>query len=244
MASLLLVVFAQAASGQSIFPNRVDVLQRPRRATGILTDRLTRKQLEKWKNITQVALAENLDGKPLYPTLHHLWDWLNLSGHAVYIELPERSGMTSGTAGSIRIEHFDPEGVRHVAIIRLYLNVIDLAYDGPSAARENGFIPFTGLGRHERYAEVLGHEMAHAVDVLSDVDLTRRVEELVEQTNDLFHSSFKRNKGLFVEPELQIRLHQRDAFLGPLEARAEMIEEAVWRELTDGKQLRMALLRR
>ena len=40
---------------------------------------------------------------------------------------------------------------RRVAIVR----------GGSSAA--NGFIPFEGLSQKERYAEVLGHELVHAV---------------------------------------------------------------------------------
>jgi len=36
------------------------------------------------------------------------------------------------------------------------------SFGGRSSAA-NGFIPFEGLSQKERYAEVLGHELVHAV---------------------------------------------------------------------------------
>jgi hypothetical protein len=137
---------------------------RPRRALadGIITDRLTDKDLRRWNAIKRIVFAEDSDGQPLHPTLRGLWEKLERSGHTIYIEMRGMGRAISNTAGAFHIERLDPEGVRHAAVIRLYPDTIDRAYVGPSAARAEGFIPFLELSQEERYAEVLGHEMAHA----------------------------------------------------------------------------------
>src|SRR5438309_1254211 len=98
---------------------------RPRRVTGILTDRLSPNDLRRWAAIERFVLAKNSSEQPVYPTLYELWSWIESSGHTVYIELPTAKSSRSCTAGSFSIEQADPEGKRHLAAIRLYLNTID-----------------------------------------------------------------------------------------------------------------------
>jgi len=125
-----------------------------------------------------------------------------------------------------------------VGVIQLNCSNIDLAYVGQETWRAAGFIPFEQLSREERYAEVLGHEMAHAVDILTSLDRTAKVEETVEQTNALLmhHRSLNPTEQFTVE--LKHRLSHRDALLKTLEAAAEKIEAQVWRELVASKAQR------
>lgn len=205
--------------------------------TGILTDRLTPKDLQRWNTVERLVFAE-VDGQYLHPTLRSLWEWIETSGHAVYIVILKPTASTSSTAGQFKLEKLDPRGERHVGLIQLNFSNIDLAYVGRETWRAAGFIPFEQLSREERYAEVLGHEMAHAVDILTSLDRTAKVEETVEQTNALLlhHRSLNPTEQLTVE--LKHRLSHRDALLKTLEAAAEKIEAQVWRELVASKPQR------
>ena len=198
--------------------------------TNIITDRLTGKDLRRWEAIKRIVFAKDIEGQPLHPTLRGLWEKLERSGHVIYIEMRGMGRAISNTAGVFHIERLDPEGVRHVAIIRLYPETIDRAYIGPTASAE-GFIPFHGLSKEERYAEVLGHEMAHAVHILSDPARARMVKEVVQETNELFLSYGRQYGFANIGPELQRRLSLRDAFLKELEEPAEAAERLVWKEI-------------
>jgi len=199
-------------------------------ATNIITDRLTGKDLRRWEAIKRIVFAEDIEGQPLHPTLLGLWEKLERSGHTIYIEMRGMGRAISNTAGVFHIERLDSEGLRHVAIIRLYPETIDRAYIGPTAGAD-GFIPFQGLSREERYAEVLGHEMAHAVHILSDPARARMVKEVVQETNELFLSYGRKYGYANIGPEMQRRLSLRDALLKELEEPAEAAEKLVWREI-------------
>jgi hypothetical protein len=205
--------------------------------TNIITDRLTGKDLRRWEAIKRIVFAKDIEGQPLHPTLRGLWEKLERSGHVIYIEMRGMGRAISNTAGVFHIERLDPEGVRHVAIIRLYPETIDRAYIGPAASAEE-FIPFQGLTKEERYAEVLGHEMAHAVHILSDPARARMVKEAVQETNELFLSYGRQYGYANVGPELQRRLSLRDAFLKELEEPAEAAERLVWKEILWSREAR------
>jgi hypothetical protein len=210
----------------------------PAELSGLITTRLTPKSLARWKAIERLVFAEDVNRQPLHPTLRSLWEWVETSGHAVLIEIVHSTRNSTCTAGSFIIEHFDPKGERHVAVIRLNLSNIDQAYVGPEAARAGGFIPFDGLSREERYAEVLGHELSHAIHILTSLERTKKVEEMVEKTNELLLSQPPRRKDGLLSVEMKRRLFQRDALLQELEKQAEAMEYIVWRELTAGKSVR------
>jgi len=199
-------------------------------AKNIITDRLTPKDLRRWEAIKRIIFAEDIEGQPLHPTLRGLWEKLERSGHVIYIEMRGMGRAISNTAGVFHIERLDPEGMKHVAIITLYPEIIDRAYVGPTGGAE-GFIPFQGLSKEERYAEVLGHEMAHAVHILSDLARARRVKEVVQDTNELFLSYGRQYGYANVGPEMQRRLNLRDTLLKELEEPAEAAERLVWREI-------------
>src|SRR5207249_2692175 len=133
---------------------------------GIRTDRLSRKQLKAWSRIVEIVMAEDRDGRPLHPRLRQLWDAVHSSSHTVYIEMPHRKG--SYIAGRFAITRADPSGKMHEGILFLNPPVIDALSSASAVARPDGLIPFKGLGKNERYAELLGHELAHAVWAFAD----------------------------------------------------------------------------
>jgi hypothetical protein len=199
------------------------------RVSGLITDRLTAKRLKQWNAIERLVKAIDTRGQILYPTLLGLWQWAETSGHTIYIEMPTQS--PTCTAGNFYLERLDPQGKSHVAVIRLYLNNTDRADTGPQARRGDGLIPFEGLRKVERYAEVLGHELAHAADILVNFELAQMVEKMVEQTNELLLSHHKQYSGQRLGQEMLKRLNQRDSLLEEIEKRAEALEKMVWAEL-------------
>jgi hypothetical protein len=204
-------------------------------ASGILLDRISHKDLGRWGAIERVVFAEDLMGFPSHPRLRSMWEQVDRSGHAVYIELYCRRRVSSNLGGAFRIEVFDPLGIRHVAVIRLYLATIDMVSVELVAARPNGFIPFQGLNREERYAEVLGHELAHAVHILSNLTRARMVEDMIEQTHEDFLSHIRQYGHANLKSEMLRRIVSRDHFLSELEEHAEAIEMMIWSELVSGR---------
>jgi len=217
----LLSFTTQSRAFNSLFPPK-----------GFVTDRLTSVELEKWKGIEQVVFAEDNEKQPLHPTLRNLWQWIETSGHTVYVEMIQLRGRTSCTAGLFQIERCDPLGDHHIAVIKLNLDSINQAYVGPETAKANGFVPFLSLEREERYAEVLGHELAHAVHILTDLKRARLVEDSIEETNQMLLDLHQQRKPVGMGSDLRQRLIQRDVLLRALEKQAEEIEKVVWQELS------------
>jgi hypothetical protein len=207
-------------------------------ATNIITDRLTGKDLRRWEAIKRIVFAKDIEGQPLHPTLRGLWKQLERSGHTIYIEMRDMGRAISNTAGAFHIERLDPEGLQHVAVIRLYPETIDRAHVGPTPGVREGFIPFLELSKEERYAEVLGHELAHAVDILSDPARARKVVEVVQRTNELFLLHGRQGGYANIGPDLLERIAIRDAFLKELEEPAEAAEMLVWKEIRWGREAR------
>jgi hypothetical protein len=217
---------------------RCEVISYSVQPTGLITTRLSAKELEKWKAIEQVVFAEDANHQWMHPTLVRLWEWAETSGHAIYVEFFHPGSVATCTAGHFMIEQFDPMGERHVAVILLNLMNIEQAYVGRETKRDNGLVPFLWLDREERYAEVLGHELAHAVHILTDLERTRMVEEVVQQTNQMLLSRDRRLRENGVDFELGRLLSKRDDCLQKLEAQAEAMEKVIWEELSGRKSER------
>src|SRR5215470_1731075 len=198
----------------------------PRRAdfSGLITSRLSIKELERWNEIERIVFAEDVDRRPLHPVLRNLWEQVETSGHAVFVEIASSTRPSTCTAGSFAIERFDPNGEKHIAVIRLNLSSIDQAYVGSDSARDSGFVPFEGLSKEERYVEVLGHELAHAVHILTNLERAGKVEEMIEKTNEMLLSRRPSRKDVPLSPEMKRRLSRRDALLKDLEKQAEEME--------------------
>ena len=225
-------------------PVTVDLTVPPPRlkVKGFDISRLVRKDFERWKAIEKVARAEGKDGAALHPKLRALWQWAETSGHQIYVQLMSAPALQSNLAGSLNIEQFDHTGKCHVVVIKLYLANIDHVVIGSRTARANGFIPFENLHKEERYAEVFGHELAHAQYILSNLMRTYLVYELIETTNDLVLVRARRNASELKSPDMLLRLSQRDELLKEMEAQAEGVEEKIWQELSASQKARLEIL--
>ena len=205
-------------------------------ASGILLDRLSSKHCKTWDKIRQVIYAEDAAGKSLHPFLKALFEQLQNSDHSVYLEFEESRAFGRSIAGKFSIERLDPEGSRNVGVIKLYLRNIEHATVPNQANLKDGFAPLAGLNKLDRYVEVFGHEMAHAVDILFTPERANLVDEILTKSNQVIQQRLQR-KGR-IEPEEQRVLHERDAVLNELEKPAVLTEEMVWRELVESRRKR------
>jgi len=153
-------------------------------ATGILTCRLSSQQMKTWKSIEHIVLRRDETGQPLHPNLYGLWQAAQASGCRIYIEMNARRSNTPYFAGEFTVEELDPQGKISSAVIRLHPEVINTASTSESARRADGFIPYAGLGKIERYAETLGHELQHALLTTQDPGYAHLTREQVKVKAD------------------------------------------------------------
>ena len=84
----------------------------------------------------------------------------------------------SGLAPSKLPLEVPPESTQKaVVLVRLNLGMIDRALASERSRRADDFIPFAGLSKKQRYAEVLGHELAHVVRLLTRPDYLSLYQE-------------------------------------------------------------------
>jgi hypothetical protein len=223
----MVVLLATGVTESHAQPARLDT---PPHAGGLRTDRLSGKLLERWQSIAQLVFAEDGEGQPLHPTLRAMWDEVAASGHEVYVELQEPRHSISCIAGLFLIESVRPDG-HIVAAFRLNLRTIDRIHVEPGMAQD-AFVPFYGLGREGRYAEVLGHELGHAVWTLQRPERARRALELQSRQLMLARSLLRAKSG--EQTEIRRRLRDSDAQAEALEAPARAAEARVWEELVAG----------
>jgi hypothetical protein len=204
---------------------------------GILLNRLSGKQLKTWLTINSRIYAQSDDGEFLHPELKALFERLQNSGHRIFVEFQATGEGSHHIAGTFGIERLDPEGISHIAVIKLRLENIDRAA-APASSNLNGpFIPFAGLSKADRYTEVFAHEMAHGVDILFDKPRATALDEILRNTDVIVQEQLRRAKGLS-DPEAMLEILRRDAFLNELEKPAESAEATVWRELILSSQQR------
>jgi hypothetical protein len=212
-------------------------------ARGLRTDRLSATQLRRWQAIVDIVKAEDGDHRALHPTLRGLFDAVDGGPHTVFIEMLDRDGgrpvySTSYVAGRFRVTSVDVEGRAHQAFLMLNLRTIDKASIRPIAARADGFIPFKGLTRYERYAEVLGHELAHAAWHLASTERAKLAQWLHGPIEEQAPVPLKEDRGdgrgwAPPTPDAErVRVAQE------LERQAEMAERAIWEELQAAKRRR------
>jgi hypothetical protein len=197
----------------------------PAETLGLRTDRLSAKQLERWQAILRLVLAEDGLGRPLHPTLRRMWDQVAASGHDVYVELPRR--FVPRAAGRFLIESVRPDG-HAVAVVRVHLETIDRV-DVEREKPHSGFHPFLGLGAEGRYAEVLGHELGHAVWSLESPERARLTFELQGRLGSLARALWKAESHERAETRRQ--LGEFEAQCEAIEAVARAAEAQVWEEL-------------
>jgi hypothetical protein len=208
---------------------------RPDRPAGLRTSRLTGEGLEKWKAIVDIVMAKGSDGQPLHPTLRRLWEAVDTSGHTTFIEMRDTR---SCIAGRFEVTTVDPEGEAHEGTLILNLRVIDKASTGPAAARANGFVPFKGLGKAERYAEVLGHELAHAEWALASPEKARLAQRLQGRLAERARVRLAAGPGSGLRETLQEQDAELERLARELEEPAETAEVAIWEELQASRRHR------
>jgi hypothetical protein len=204
---------------------------------GLRTDRLSPRQLQAWNKIVSIVMAEDRDGQPLHPTLRQLWDSVDRSGHVVHVEIPDRTASRTYLAGRFAITRVDPEGKSHEGILILDLRVIDKLSTGAGATRAGGFIPFKGLGKNERYAELLGHELAHAAWHLASLERARLAQRLQGEL-ETEAQRVLRAGGRGPDEALRERVAALDRLAREVEGPAEAAEVAIWKELQAGRPAR------
>jgi len=197
--------------------------------SGIRTDRLSERQLRTWRKIERIVFARDSAGRYLHPALERLWRQVESSGHPVFIELHPSVG--TARAGRVVVEGAGPDGKNRALAIQLHTSTIDKADTSKWARRPDGFIPFEKLERVMRYAEVLGHELAHAAQILQDPGYAALTEELVRLLAESAACTRQAGKVVF-DGENERRL-RRLAFLDQLvEPPAIAAEIEIWRELS------------
>jgi len=202
----------------------------------IRTDRLTGKAVDRWRAIVAIVEARDAAGRPAHPRLNALWHAVAANECAVFVELPAPSGHRGYVVGEFTITKLAADGRALEGVVVMNLPAIDHAAAGPGAARRDGFIPFAKLGRTERYAEVLRHELAHAVWAFSSAERARVAmvfgqEVRAASRRVLVAQSAAAGSG--VEDAARLARLSR-AYEEP----AEAAEEAVWAELVVERAVR------
>jgi hypothetical protein len=189
----------------------------------VRTEGLSGRGLKTWKSIVAVVEAKGPDGQLLHPRLHQLYRELAANGHAVRILIPDAKG-SSAIAGRFRIEGLGADG-RHEASITLNLRTIDRVLTGSPDAQ---LVSFERLSRMERYAQVLGHEMAHAAWTLGDTENTRLVMDVQRRSLELAYRA--RTEGVAGEGFSQA-VQENERLVRLLEEPALVAEAAITEEL-------------
>ncbi len=193
--------------------------------TGVIIDGNSPAQLRTWQSIVKIITAKDKRGQLLHPILHGLFHQVNTSGHLIRIELSEMESMTR--AGRFIIEEVDPHKRRHEVRILLNLATIRRTHVGEDVRRANGLIPFAGLSANKRYAEVLGHELAHAVAVFRSVEMLGLYQQLEKEAADLDSVGPNAADGDRLRCLVRIEQLQRK-----IEEPAEAAELLIWLELS------------
>lgn len=201
---------------------------------GIHTERLSPRELRAWRAIEAIVFATDDSGRFSHPRLQSLWQWAETSGHVIYIELRGRKHRSDSLAGGFKIEELDPEGHRHIAVIELCLPLIDQAPVSEKAGPGYSFIRFEGLGKKERYAEILGHELGHAVWILGDESRARLVNDL-DREIDFYSRRRQTPKREAWDEEMWEHLSRVESWKRTAEEPARTAEAEVWRELLESR---------
>ena len=84
----VLVITSSARAQKTERPGRTaQTTLNPGNVTGVLTDRLTKSQLNAWGSIMEIVLAKDGEGRPVLPALYELYCQADTSGHEIQIEI-------------------------------------------------------------------------------------------------------------------------------------------------------------
>ena len=180
-------------------------------------------------------MAKDAADRPSHPKLHRLWQWVEASGHVVQIELPDPKARCDHQAGKFMVEESDTDGRKHLAVIRLCLPVIDRASVRKIIWGADGFVRFEGLGKEERYAEILAHELAHAVLTLGDESHERLIEDLNREVEEFDRCRRRAPHGTAWDEQARQHLRRIESLVTEIERPADMAEAEVWKELLESR---------
>ena len=203
---------------------------------GIRTDRLSPRQLRVWKAIEGIVLAEDGSGRSRHQKLRSLWQWTETSGHVIQVELADPKSRGDHQAGEFMIVRSDPGGQKYLAVIRLCLPVIDEALIRKRARGADDFVRFEGLGKRERYAEILGHELAHAVWVLGDQNHVRLLKDLNREVEEFNRRRRRAANGAAGDEQTRQILRRIESLTTEIERPAETAEKEIWQELRKSRR--------
>ncbi len=223
----------QAVSG----PARVDATA----SDGIRTDRLTPRQLQTWRAIERIVQAVDRTRRPLHPRLFSLWQWALTSGHVIYVELIDEKNPQTYHAGFLTVQEPVAKDSARIAVIQLWCSIIEKASVQTEVRRPDGFIPFEGLGKFERYAQVLGHELAHAQLQLKDSSYDGLCRELEKERTAFLASRRQDSSGGSYDQSSKEQLRRILSLTERIEKPAQTVEVEIWRELLGGQTIRAAI---
>jgi hypothetical protein len=231
MTALTMVLFNSSfnlRAGEKARNNEAEIRNSTDEAqSGFRTDRLSSKQRRIWRKIEDVVFARDNAGSLMHPTLENLWRQVESSGYSIFIEMTAQA--TENMAGKFIVEKPRPDGKHGIMSIHIYVSTIDKANTSEWARRADGFIPFEKLENEKRYAEVLGHELEHAVRTLQNPEYAALSEEQDRLEAEFFSRVQKGGKVIF---DSNGDLTKQLSFLArQIEAPANAAEIEVWREL-------------
>jgi hypothetical protein len=200
--------------------------------SGFRTDRLTPKQVLIWEEIEKIALAADKSGRLLHPRLNDLWQRVQSSGHTAFIEMAEHRVATS-TGAKTTLEETDLDGNRKVVVIWLHLWALDTALADRAVHRPDGLTPYYRLGKYERYAEALGHELAHAVLMLESPDYAGLCSEYRSESIQLLAMLGQGRSA--ADEQIMQRRQRLQSLADRIEKPAEAAELEIWGELYSGQ---------
>jgi hypothetical protein len=189
----------------------------------IRADGLSGRALRTWKAIVAVVESTDANGRALHPTLRGLYREIDSSPHVVRIVILRTRG-SSAIAGRFWLEESGADG-RHEASITLNLKAIDRVLTGSPDAQ---LVSFETLGRTERCAQVLGHELAHAAWTFADAQRVRLVAELQRRSLELARRA--RTEGVAAEGFSEA-VEENERLVRLLEEPALAAERAITEEL-------------
>ncbi len=132
------------------------------------------------------------------------------------------------------LEEAGLDGNWRAAVIWPQLWAMDKALANRAVQRPDGLVPYYKLGKHERCAEALGHELAHAVLMLEDPGYGHLCYEYRSEAAEL-RAMLGQGNGA-ADEEIMPRRQRLQSMADRIEKPAEAAELEVWRELLEGQK--------
>ncbi len=197
----------------------------------IFTYRLSHRQIQTWKAIQSVVLARDAAGRPLHPVLYGLWRRVQENNCAIEIEFIDSGRAKINLAGQFLIDAASSERGVLSGVIQLNLSVIDRGSVNNRIRGAGQRAGFRGLTRTERYAQVLGHELAHVVLAFEDEGYRAKLCELDRSVKSFLSFRRQLGKDFGSRNTERLFLSRIDALGIEMENPVNEIESDVWHEL-------------